>query len=110
MADWSVRQRHDQLEVHTHLQRSLPCRLLERIFGPDHDWRLQVGNNSVSRRADRGKPWKVASRVYWTAERAGRTNCGMKSAWPALPGVSSATKVITMLVTLVAVLCNSQLC
>jgi hypothetical protein len=34
----------------------------------------------------------------------------MKSAWPALPGLSSATKVVSMLVTLVAVLCNSQLC
>src|SRR3954470_5069006 len=53
---------------------------------------------------------RVASRFYWTAERAGRTNGGMKSAWPALPGLSSATKVVTMLVILVAVLCNSQLC
>src|SRR3954452_2685000 len=44
----------DQLEVHAHLQRSPPCRLSERIFGPDHGWRLQIGNNSVSRRADRG--------------------------------------------------------
>ena len=38
----------DQLEVHTHLQRSLPCRISEGIFGPDHDRRLKVGNNSVS--------------------------------------------------------------
>ena len=43
-----------------------------------------------------------------TQEITARTNGGMNSAWIELPG-TSATKV-TMLVTLVAILCNSQLC
>ena len=42
-------------------------------------------------------------------ESAARTNGGMNSAWAGLTGYSSSMKV-TMLITLVAILCNSQLC
>jgi hypothetical protein len=38
-----------------------------------------------------------------------RTNGGMNSAWAELTGYSQSMKV-TMLVTLVAILCNGQLC
>jgi hypothetical protein len=42
-------------------------------------------------------------------ESAARTNGGMNSAWAELTGYFSSMKV-TMLITLVAILCNSQLC
>jgi hypothetical protein len=42
-------------------------------------------------------------------ESAARTNGGMNSAWAEWTGYSSSMKV-TMLITLVAILCNSQLC
>jgi len=42
-------------------------------------------------------------------KRTARANAGMNSAWAELTGYFSSTKV-TMLITLVAVLCNSQLC
>jgi hypothetical protein len=44
-----------------------------------------------------------------TQENTARTDGGMNSAWAELTGYSSSTKV-PMLITLVAILCNSQLC
>jgi hypothetical protein len=44
-----------------------------------------------------------------TSQTTARSHGGMNPAWAELTGYSSSTKVI-MLVTLVAILCNGQLC
>jgi hypothetical protein len=60
---------------------------------------------AVAERSDFTRQYRVPGHQESTA----RTNGGTNSAWAELIGYSSSTKV-PMLITLVAVLCNSQLC
>jgi len=52
---------------------------------------------------------QFASRLDRPEKSTARANAGMNSAWAELTGYFSPTKV-KMLITLVAILCNSQLC